>query len=87
MHEDWGDRINHAGFTSVTKRHFDIDLRPPLPAAAARYAEVSLRRMRHGLEGRLSSADVAALDTITAGLAGRNDLSVRTERTVWLARR
>jgi SAM-dependent methyltransferase len=87
MHEDWGDRMTHAGFTSVTKRHFDIDLRPPLPAAAARYAEVSLSRMRHGLEERLSSADVAALETITAGLAGRDDLSVRTERTVWLARR
>jgi SAM-dependent methyltransferase len=87
MHENWGERITHAGFREVTERHFDIHLQPPLPAAAARYAEVSLRRMRHGLEERLSSSDLAALDKIVTGLAGRDDLSVHTERTVWLARR
>ncbi|MEE6260016.1 methyltransferase domain-containing protein [Plantactinospora sonchi] len=87
MHENWGDRMRQTGFTSVTERHFDINLRPPLPAAATRYAEVSLSRMRHSLEERLSPADLAALDNIVAGLAGRDDLSVRTERTVWLARR
>jgi SAM-dependent methyltransferase len=87
MHENWGDRMSRAGFTSVTERHFDIDLRPPLPAATVRYAEVTLGRMHHMLEERLSPADLAALDKVVAGLAGRDDLSVRTERTVWLARR
>jgi SAM-dependent methyltransferase len=87
MHENWGDRISHAGFTSVTERRFDIELRPPLPPAATRYAEVSLRRMRHTLDERLSPSDLAALDRIVTGLPGRRDLSVRTERTVWLARR
>jgi SAM-dependent methyltransferase len=87
MHENWGERITHAGFRQVTERHFDIHLQPPLPAAAARYAELSLRRMRHGLEERLSSSDLAALDKIVTGLAGRDDLSVHTQRTVWLARR
>jgi SAM-dependent methyltransferase len=87
MHENWGDRMDHAGFTSVTGRHFDIDLRSPLPAAGTRYAEVTLRRMRDGLEGRLSPSDLSALEKIVAGLVGRDDLGVRTERTVWLARR
>ncbi|WP_320067580.1 class I SAM-dependent methyltransferase [Micromonospora sp. RTGN7] len=87
MHENWGDRANQAGFTAVAERHFDIDLRPPLPAAATRYAQVSLARMRHGLEEQLSAADRAALETIVEGLVDRDDLSVRTERTVWLARR
>jgi SAM-dependent methyltransferase len=87
MHENWGARMNQTGFTSVTERHFDIDLRPPLPAAAARYAAVSLGRMRHVLEGRLSPSDLTALEKIVAGLADRDDLSVRTERTVWLGRR
>jgi SAM-dependent methyltransferase len=87
MHENWGDRITHAGFTAVTERHFDIDLRPPLPAAAARYAEISLLRMRQGLDGRLPSSDLAALEKVVAGLVDRDDLGVRTERTVWLARR
>lgn len=87
MHEKWGDRMARAGFTSVAERHFDIDLRAPLPPAAYRYAEISLRRMRHALDERLSPADLATLDRITAGLAGRRDLSVRTRRTVWSARR
>ncbi len=87
MHENWSDRIAHAGFREVTERHFDIDLRPPLPAVAVRYARISLLRMRHGLDERLSASDLAALDKVVEGLDGRDDLSVRTERTVWLARR
>jgi len=87
MHENWGDRMTQAGFASVTERHFDIDLRPPLPPAGARYAEVTLGRMGHRLEGRLSAPELAALEKVVAGLADRADLSVRTERTVWLARR
>ncbi|HTF08480.1 MAG TPA: class I SAM-dependent methyltransferase [Asanoa sp.] len=87
MHENWGDRIAHAGFSALTERRFDIDLRPPLPVAAARYAELSLLRMRHGLEERLSGADLGALEKVVAGLASRDDLTVRTVRTGWLARR
>ncbi|MEV4846316.1 class I SAM-dependent methyltransferase [Micromonospora matsumotoense] len=87
MHENWGERMRQAGFTSVTERHFDIDLRPPLPAATTRYAHASLSRMRHGLEERLSARDLAALEQVVAGLPTRADLSVRTGRTVWLARR
>jgi hypothetical protein len=87
MHENWGDRITDAGFSAVTLRRFDIDLRPPLPAAAVRYAEVCLLRMRHGLDARLSTSDLNALEKVAAGLADRDDLSVRTTRTVWLARR
>ncbi|HEV7711520.1 MAG TPA: class I SAM-dependent methyltransferase [Asanoa sp.] len=87
MHENWRDRIAHAGFGEVTERRFDIDLRPPLPAAAARYAELCLLRTRHGLEERLPAADLAALEKVAAGLASRADLTVRTVRTGWLARR
>ncbi|MCO8276037.1 class I SAM-dependent methyltransferase [Actinoplanes sp. TRM 88003] len=87
MHENWGALISRAGFTEVAERHFDIALPAPLPPAAARYAAVTLSRMRHGLEDRLPAADLAALDRVVAGLPGRNDLSVRTNRTVLLARR
>jgi len=87
MHENWGDRISKAGFGSVTERHFDIALRPPLPPTTTRYAEISLRRIHHTLDGRLSPSDLAALDRVATGLASRHDLSVRTRRTVWLARR
>ncbi len=87
MDEDWGARLAGNGFTVEAQRRVDIALRPPLPAAAGRYAEVCLRGMRHGLEDRVGAADIAALDEIVAGVAGRDDLTVRTTRTVWIGRR
>jgi SAM-dependent methyltransferase len=87
MDEDWGLRLAEADFTIEAERTFDIVLPPPLPAAARRYAEVSLQRARHGLDGRLAASDLAALDAAVAGVPGRDDLTVRSSRTVWLARR
>lgn len=87
MHEEWGVRLTQAGFTVEAERRFDIELRPPLPAAAGRYAQVSLGRARHRLDGRLDPDDLAALDALVPGLADRDDLTVRATRTVWLARR
>ncbi len=88
MHEDWGARLTAAGFAIEAARQFDIELRPPLPAATTRYAQVSVERMRHGLEGRIGAEDMAALGQLVADLdGGRADLTVRTTRMVWLARR
>ena len=87
MGEDWTAHLRAAGFAVEAERRFDIALSPPLPAAAGRYARLCLERMRHGLDGRLSGDDLAALDTLAAGIADRADLTVRTTRTVWLARR
>ncbi|KXK61291.1 hypothetical protein AWW66_14200 [Micromonospora rosaria] len=87
MTEDWAARLVEAGFTVEAERRFDIALRAPLPAATGRYAHLTLARMRHGLDGRLPAPDLAALDTIAAGVASRTDLTVRATRTVWLARR
>ena len=87
MHENWPDRLTQAGFTIESERRFDVALQPPLPAAATSYAQLTFHRARHGLDGRLSADDLAQLDTIAAAIAGRDDLTVRTNRTVWLARR
>jgi hypothetical protein len=51
-----------------------------------------LRRARSGLDGRLSAADLAMLDTLIDsdgpdGVLQRADLTVRAARTVWVARR
>ncbi|GID32147.1 class I SAM-dependent methyltransferase [Paractinoplanes brasiliensis] len=78
MHENWGRLASRAGFTDVVKRRFEIALDPPLDAAVVRYAEMCLRRLGEAVPGA---------DRVVAGLHGRTDLSVRTERTVWLARR
>ena len=89
---DWGTRLAGAGFTVEAERPFTVDLRPPLPASAHRYAEASLRRLRGGLGDSLAADDLAALDRLLdsdapEGIARRDDLNVRAQRTVWAARR
>ncbi len=89
---DWGPLLARAGFIIEAERHMAIDLTPPLPAAAGRYAQATLRRMRSSLDGRMSADDLAALDTLIdsdgpEGIRQRDDLTVRAARTVWVARR
>jgi SAM-dependent methyltransferase len=89
---DWGSRLTQAGFTIEAERLFAIELTAPLPAATARYAQVSLGRMRASLDGRLDADDLATLDILLdstgpEGVLQRDDLSVRAARTVWAARR
>jgi SAM-dependent methyltransferase len=89
---DWGSRLSQAGFTIEAERPFAIDLTPPLPASAGRYAQASLRRIRSSLDGRVSADDLATLDTLIDSdgphsVLRRDDLTVRTARTVWMTRR
>ncbi|WP_379517016.1 class I SAM-dependent methyltransferase [Nonomuraea insulae] len=88
---DWGQRLAKSGLTVEGERVFTIDLRSPLPPSAGRYAQVTLRRMRSGLEDALSADDLAAFDALLddgpRNILRRDDLSVRTTRTVWVARR
>jgi ubiquinone/menaquinone biosynthesis C-methylase UbiE len=91
MHEDWPARFTQAGFAVESERRFVIALRPPpdspMAAAVARYAVVTLGRARHGLEDKLSDVDIAELDALAPVLPARDDLTVRTSRMVWLARK
>jgi ubiquinone/menaquinone biosynthesis C-methylase UbiE len=89
---DWGARLRQAGFTIEAERTFAIDLTPPLPASTGRYAQASLRRVRSRMDGRIDAGDLATLDTLIDGdgpeaLLRRDDLTVRTTRPVWKARR
>jgi SAM-dependent methyltransferase len=84
---DWGPRLRGAGFAIEAERTFAIDLTPPLPEATGRYAQASLRRLRSGLDDRLSAADQAALDTLIDGVPHRSDLTVHAARTIWIAKR
>ena len=92
LYSDWGPRLGAAGFSVEARRTFDIDLTAPLPARAGRYAQASLTRLRSGLDGRLSPADLATLGPLLDGdgpgsVLRRDDLTVRTARTAWAARR
>lgn len=92
LESDWGALLTGAGFTVEAERPFSIELTDPLPAATSRYARACLGRIRDHLGDRLDAEDLAALGTLLDGegpdsLAHRADLVVRTERTVWVARR
>jgi hypothetical protein len=89
---DWGPRLNKAGFAIEAERAFAIDLTPPLPACTGRYAQASLRRIRSGLDGRMGADDLATLDTLIDSdgpdsVLRRDDLTVRTARTIYVAGR
>jgi SAM-dependent methyltransferase len=89
---DWGPRLSKAGFTIEAERTFAIEMTPPLPPSAGRYAEASLRRIRSGLDRRMSTDDLATLDSLIdsdgpGSLRRRDDLTVRSARTVWIGRR
>ncbi len=91
MHEDWPARFAEAGFAVQAERRFAIALQPPpgspMAAAVARYAMVTLGRARHGLADKLSAGDIAELDALAPALSARDNLTVRTSRLVWLARK
>lgn len=86
MGSDWGARLRRAGFAVADERAFAIELNAPLPPATGRYARLTLSRMRMGLEGRIDAADLARLDEVSHHVEGRDDLTVRAERAVWVAR-
>lgn len=89
---DWGTKLTAAGFTVEGERTVTVNLGPPHTDAVGRYALSSLTRMRGGVAGTLPPEDLTALDQLLDpdsphSIARRDDLTVRTERTVWAARR
>ncbi|WP_052852671.1 class I SAM-dependent methyltransferase [Streptomyces avicenniae] len=89
---DWGAALTAAGLTVEAERTLAVAVGPPPTDAVRRYALSGLRRIRDGAADALAPGDLAVLDQLldTEGpysLLRRDDLGVRTERTVWAARR
>ncbi|MCA1222787.1 class I SAM-dependent methyltransferase [Streptomyces sp. 8L] len=89
---DWGPKLTAAGFTVEDERTITVRLDGTHSEAVGRYALESLRRLRGTAGESLPAEDLAALDRLldTEGpesILRRDDLAVRTERTVWAARR
>ncbi|NJQ02872.1 class I SAM-dependent methyltransferase [Streptomyces zingiberis] len=89
---DWGPKLTAAGFTVEGERTVAVHVDSARNPAVGRYALSGLRRLRSAAAHALPAADLAALDRLldTAGpdsVVHRDDLAVRTERTVWAARR
>ncbi|WP_201776241.1 class I SAM-dependent methyltransferase [Streptacidiphilus melanogenes] len=89
---DWGPKLTAAGFAVEDGRTVAVDLPGAQCDAVGRYAVATLRRLRGSVAPGLSGADLAALDGLLdvdgpRSILRRADLGVRTERTVWAARR
>jgi SAM-dependent methyltransferase len=89
---DWGPMLTAAGFTVEAERTVTVRIEAAPGDAIGRYALASLQRLRTAAVGTLAPDDLAALDRLLdAGspqsILRRDDLVVRTERTVWAARR
>lgn len=95
-HENWAPLLRSTGFDVEAERTLAIEpgRGPQAPSdreAVARYASSALRRVREAVASELTPRDLAALDALLDpdgphALARRNDLGVRTTRTVWAAR-
>jgi SAM-dependent methyltransferase len=89
---DWGPKLTDAGFTVEGEQLITVNLDRSHSEAIGRYARHSLQRLRGTLAQTLSVEDLTALDRLLDpdsphSLLRRGDLGVRTERTVWAARR
>lgn len=89
---DWGPKLTAAGFTLDGDRVIDVNIEGSRSEVVGAYALGSLQRLRRSIVDTLAPEDLAALDRLldTDGpesILRRDDLAVRTERTVWAARR
>ncbi|MFE9611186.1 class I SAM-dependent methyltransferase [Streptomyces sp. NPDC006012] len=89
---DWGPRLTAAGFSLEAERTVAVAVDQARSAAVGRYALRSLSRMRSTVADTLPAEDLAALDRLLdtdgpGSILRRDDLAVRTARTVWAARR
>ncbi|MFE3824648.1 class I SAM-dependent methyltransferase [Streptomyces sp. NPDC059092] len=88
---DWGPKLAAAGFTVEGERTITVNVDGSRDEAVGRYALSSLKRLRGGV-ATLGAEDLTVLDQLLdadspLSILRRDDLTVRTERTVWAARR
>ncbi|MET7283330.1 methyltransferase domain-containing protein [Kribbella sp. NPDC005582] len=89
---DWGALLTAAGFQLEGERTLDVDIKPTNSELVGRYALTGLRRLRDSVTDDLPAEDLAALDQLLdpsspLSILRRDDLAVRTERTIWAALR
>ncbi|AIV32623.1 class I SAM-dependent methyltransferase [Streptomyces sp. CCM_MD2014] len=88
----WGPMLTAAGFTVEDERTLTVSVAGARSEAVGRYAYGVLQRVRSVAAPALGPEDLAALDELLDtgspnSLLLREDLALRTERTVWAARR
>lgn len=89
---DWGTKLTEAGFAVGGERTITVNIASTHTDAVGRYALSSPRRIRGSAASAPTAKDLTALDQLLdtgspRSIPHRGDLRVRTERTVWAARR
>ncbi|WP_431921023.1 class I SAM-dependent methyltransferase [Amycolatopsis tucumanensis] len=89
---DWGPMLAAAGFVVEGELHVDVNVEGAGNPVVGRYALRALQRVRGAVAAELDREDLAALDRLLDvdgphSLLRRDDLAVRTKRSVWAARR
>lgn len=89
---DWGPMLTAAGFTVEGERAIAVNIEGSHSEAIGLYALGVLQRIRSVTADTLSPEDLTALDQLLDtssphSILRRDDLTARTERTVWAARR
>ncbi|MGW7087241.1 class I SAM-dependent methyltransferase [Streptomyces sp. NPDC054871] len=89
---DWGPKLAAAGFAVEGERLITVNVDGSRSTAVGRYALSSLKRLRAGAAHALPAEDLGSLDQLLdtespLSILRRGDLAVRTERSVWAARR
>ena len=84
--------LTAAGFVVEGELIVDVDIKGAGNAAIGQYALGALQRVRGAVAAELDTEDLAALDRLLNidsphSLLRRDDLAVRTKRSVWAARR
>ncbi len=90
-HPDWGPQLAQAGYELVEQRTFTAQASRTAPRAGD-YAHAYLRRIRSALGDELAADDLEVLDRLLSddgpdALRRRCDLTVRSSRSAWAARR
>ncbi|MFH8484758.1 class I SAM-dependent methyltransferase [Streptomyces longisporoflavus] len=88
---DWGHKLAATGFTVEGERTIAVNIDGAHNEAVGRYALTSLQRLRESAADTLSTEDLDTLDRLLDtnspySILHREDLAVRTERSVWAAR-
>ncbi|WP_440081352.1 class I SAM-dependent methyltransferase [Streptosporangium sp. LJ11] len=89
---DWGPMLTAAGFIVEDECTIAVNIEGDRSKAIGRYALGVLQRIHSVIADRLSPEDLTALAQLLDvssphSILRRDDLTVRTERTVWAARR
>lgn len=89
---DWAPKLTAAGLDVAAHLPLDIAIESARSDAIGPYALATLAGLRHASAGLLPAEDVEALDELlaTAGphsILGRSDLTMRSTRHVWAARK